>query len=299
MNPIMVLDCNYLCHKAKHTTGAMHYKGQSTGVIYGFLGQLFLLARTLRPSEIIFVWDDLESIRKVRYSFYKEKRKEHEIIEQDIEDYKQFNELKHNILKKIGFRNIFNQKGYEADDIMAKIAHDWECEQIIVTADDDILQLISDRVSLYNIKDKEIRDIAWLNAHKGITPAQWVQVKQIAGCNSDNVPGIMGVGEKTAIKYLRGELKETSKKYKDILNGTDIINRNEWLVKLPLPGCNTPTLQQDMFSVEGLRSVFKQFGFKKWLAQSIDEDWEIYFGKEKNKCSVGKGKRKKIATMGL
>jgi len=299
MQPIMVLDCNFLCHKARHTTGSMMYQGKSTGVIYGFLSQVFLLARILRPSETIFVWDNHNSIRKDRYPFYKEKRDEQEVTQQDIEDYAQFNQLRFDILPQIGFNNVFFQDGYEGDDIMAVLAQDWECHQVIVTSDDDMLQLISDRVCLYNIKERSKRDITWMQVHKGVTPSQWVQVKQIAGCTSDNVPGVVGVGEKTAIKYLLGELKETSKKYQDIQNNTKIIERNEWLVKLPLPGCETPTLQQDEFSVAALEDMFKEFGFKKWLLQSMAQDWEIYFGKEKNKRAVGKGKRKKIATMGL
>jgi 5'-3' exonuclease len=275
------------------------YKGKSTGVIYGFLSQLFLLGRTLRPSEIIFTWDGRHSLRKQKYPFYKEKRYEQELTEQDIEDFKQFDELKNEILYEIGFNNVFVQEGYEADDLMAKIARDWECEQLIVTSDDDILQLISNRVHLYNIKEKARRDLQWLRQHKGVTPAQWVMVKQIAGCKSDNVPGINGVGEKTAIKYILGQLKETSKKYKDIEAGKEIIKRNEWLVKLPLPGCVTPALQWDDFSVDALQRVFKRYGFRKWLAGSIEQDWEVYFGKEKNKRTGGQGKRKKIATMGL
>ena len=117
----------------------------------------------------------------------------------------QFKQLRKRILPRIGFNNNHLQTGYEADDLIAKYVKDNAEELVIASADNDLLQLLYFADFLNLSKNKLITSKSFFSEY-GILPAQWGMVKQIAGCSSDNVKGIQGVGEITAIKYLKGEL---------------------------------------------------------------------------------------------
>ena len=96
-----------------------------------------------------------------------------------------------------------------------------------------------------------------------IIPDQWGLVKCIAGCVTDEVPGIKGIGEKTVIKYLTGELKETTKAFKKIeKQKTKYIKRNYPLVVLPLEGTDNFKLRKDKISKEGWNEVVEKLGLK-------------------------------------
>lgn len=281
MQKILLIDANYLGHRARYTTGLLSYKDRPTGVIFGFLNQLFTLAKKTVPDEIVFVWDSRKSFRKEAYPFYKEKSKSHNGEGPDrelLDAFKQFQQLKKDILPQLGFTNNFMQSGYEADDLIASIVQEntIHSEYIVATSDDDLLQLL-DYCRIYNLgKDKYITKQQFVEDY-GIEPYQWVEVKKIAGCSSDNVPGVQGVGEKTAIKYLRKKLHPKTKTYSVIQASNDIIERNEWLVNLPLPGVEKPSIKTSNFDVSEMQTLCNSMGFSKMKNQL--DDWELLFSK--------------------
>ena len=89
-------------------------------------------------------------------------------------------------------------------------------------------------------------------------------VKIIAGCSTDEVPGVPGVGEKTAIKYLTGELDKHTKTFKKIATSASfpLYARNRKLIKLPMEGTHRFRLQDDELSEEGWRQVTKLLGMR-------------------------------------
>ena len=281
MRRILIIDSNYLCHRAIHTTGPLSHKGKPTGVIFGFLNQLYTLGQTVRPDEVVFVWDSRKSKRRQRYPFYKN-RGHNEPNEDLIAAFSQFSELRCHILPGLGFSNNFIQSGYEADDLIAKIVKE-ESEPKFITAsgDQDLYQLL-DYTEMFSMsKSSHIKQMTKriFTQEYGIKPLDWIKVKQIAGCPSDTVPGIKGVGEATAFKYILGQLNPESVKYKAIEAGRDIINRNEWLVKLPLPGTKKYEIDRSQFDKFRLRDLCKDLGFTKLLDDynRLDE-WNTYFG---------------------
>jgi len=212
--------------------------GQKTGVIYNFFRQVIATAKKFRPDLVVFADDSVRSKRKAIFPEYKEARKkraEDELAEQKLirkQIRSQIVTTKKWLLM-IGFQ-IFRASGLEADDIIANICLQYPDENIvIVSTDNDLYQLISPTVSIYNARKKELLTLDWFRDTYGIEPPQWAMVKQLAGCHTDSVPGIPGIGEKTALKYLRGELKSTTKAYKKIQEGQEIIERNKKLVALP------------------------------------------------------------------
>jgi len=276
MKPLLVIDCNYLAHRARFTTGPLSYKGQPTGVIFGFLNQLFSIGKEVMPENIIFTWDSRKSKRRRILPEYKMNRKQNdEGPDQEMLDaFHQFALLRKEILPGLGFKNNWMQPGYEADDLIA-VCCSPERSAVIASSDDDLLQLLSKQTCIYNLGRKEYYTKDKFVNEYGIKPKQWIEVKKIAGCSGDNVPGVPGVGEKTAIKYLRGELNPDTKTYQKIEQGRKIIERNEDLVSLPFPGTKGRLILPNVFDVGSLKSVCRQFGFTK-MTNNLD-DWKVVF----------------------
>ena len=266
----LILDCNYLAHRAKHVFGDLSYKGSVTGVVYGFLKDLITLSERFNTQRFVFCWDSKTSKREEIYPLYKAHRRAIEYTKEEQEFYKAFQSqmylLRTEYLPTIGFKNIFHQEGYESDDIIAAIAKGIIPkleEAIIVTADGDLFQCIRSNITMYNPATHKELTLSGFRKISRIHPKKWAKVKAIAGCTTDNVKGIVGVGGKSAIAYLRGELKHSHYRYKNIKAGwKDIVLRNRALVELPFKGTKTPKLIQDNISQKGWNKVTKKLGMK-------------------------------------
>jgi len=270
----IILDCNYLCHRAKHTTGDLSFGGSATGVIYGFLKSLSGFQDLFRTSNFVFCWDSKTSKRKEIYPEYKANRDKKEYTDEEIEFdrafRKQMKKLRTTYLPMIGFRNVFVQRGYESDDVIASICEhlDEREEAIIITSDKDLYQCICSNVSFYNPQTNKHLTLQGFKKQYGIHPHEWATMKSIAGCTTDNIKGIKGVGEKIAIKYLKGGLSE-GKKYFDIVdslyhpNGKITLFDENWvLVKLPFAGTKQFKLRRDKLSEAGWKRVVELLGMK-------------------------------------
>jgi 5'-3' exonuclease len=177
---------------------------------------------------------------------------------------KQMELLRTEYLRIIGFHNNFWQDGYESDDIIASVTKslvlDLE-EGIIITADQDLYQLIRPNVKWYNPRSRILVSLQRFKREFGIRPKQWAKVKAIAGCKSDNVLGVKGVGEKTALLYVKGELNESHKKYRAIkANWKSVVLRNKPLVLLPFKGTKSFALTKDFPTQKGWNKVTKALG---------------------------------------
>jgi 5'-3' exonuclease len=171
----------------------------------------------------------------------------------------------------LGFRNVFLVDGYESDDTIASIVFGKDPEKtIVVTSDNDLLQLL-DHCSLYSITKKQSTNKEVFQREYSIAPSEWVMVKAIAGCGSDNVPGIVGIGEKSAVSFLKGQLKGQRRGNIDLF--ADIIDRNIPLVKLPFQGCPTPKLRNNDLTIEKYKTICKQYGMESLLALKQIFEW--------------------------
>jgi 5'-3' exonuclease len=266
----LILDCNFLCHRLKYTMGSLEHGGTPTGVAYGFLKSIPVFQKQFNTPHIIFCWDSKTSKRRKIYYKYKQHRQDkyRDMEPKEIAFEKAFRKqmymLRKHYLPTIGYANVFVQRGCEGDDIIAAICHTMKMadEAIIISSDHDLYQLINSQVSFYNpIKGKILTAERFRNSY-GVEPFAWAQVKAIAGCSGDGVPGIKGVGELTALKYLRRELKTTSKAYQRINSTSGIakIRRNNKLVLLPLEGTQTPVLGEDDISSKGWNKVVRYLG---------------------------------------
>jgi 5'-3' exonuclease len=279
----VIIDSHYLAYKAWFTTGLLSYKEKPVGVIFGFINQIFTIGQFLKPDEMVFCWDSKKSIRRHHYPFYK--NRPHAESEMPIEDaFTQFDELREEILPTLGFCNNFRQAGYEADDLIAQIVKSKQkTKYIVVSSDDDLLQLLDDCI-IYNLGKGRIVTKDDLLTEYGVTPSQWVEVKKIAGCRSDTIPGVPGVAEITAANYLTGKLKADGKKYQTIKQYAteELLKRNDWLIRLPLPGTKLPEIKQSNFKKSELIKLCQRLGFTHLLNDPGKlEDWAWYFGERK------------------
>lgn len=272
--PVLLIDVSNMAHRAFHTTGGLSFNGDMTGILYGIFRDVVEFRELFNASKIAFCFDGGHDHRTKLYQKYKADRVERkqQMDEDELtarrELRKQIYRLRTSLLNEAGFRNVFWQEGYEADDIIA-----WVCENhwndfVIVSTDQDLFQcLVEGRVTIWNpITKKAITEKSFTEKY-GITPTLWANVKAIAGCSGDNVPGIQGVGEKTAAKFIAGRLKTTSLQYASIVANVTMIERNFGLVKLPFPGCGPFELNEDDVTERSWDKVMGALGMNSLLGR--------------------------------
>ena len=242
IRPWLLLDCNCLCHRAFHTFKNLSQDEIPTGLYFGFFRDITYLQRTLNTSNVAFFWDHGKSIRLERLSTYKESRqkKRDEMSPRDYKAYqvfyRQMNRIRQRILPDLGFNNVFSQHNYEADDLIANAVKENEIDAIIVSSDEDLFQLLDERTAIYNPhKQRTITEQMFIEKYD-ILPKHWAHVKAIAGCRSDDIPGVDGVGEKKAIAYIRNELPKHYAAYDNIVAESELIRSNMALTRLPYKG---------------------------------------------------------------
>lgn len=263
----LLVDCHAVAWRAAHAHMGLSSKGESTSVIFGFFQLLSIVGRDMDIDNTVFCWDSGRSKRKQLFPNYKKKPEETE-IDQDLfilkeETVRQINILREEVFPSLKYSDSFIVAGMEADDILASIVNAYPDEEfIIATGDDDILQLLSDKVSIYSLHRKRIITEEWFQKEYGISPKLWGDAKALMGCKSDNVPGIPGIGPSNAIKYLQGTLKPSTKAYEKICctEGKQIFERNCKLVKLPFYQLNI-SITNSTIRVSDLRELFKKYEF--------------------------------------
>ncbi len=257
----LLIDVSYLAWRAFYTTGQLSHDDMGTGVIFGILREVLYLQELFDTNYIAFCFDHGANLRRAQCATYKANR----VIQEGFDEVKrQLKLLRTKILKEAGFHNICYDKGYEADDIIASICRDLQKNQsaIVVSADHDLYQLLGSQVKIWNPQKKEMLTIEKFTEEWGMEPTAWVDVKCIAGCSSDNIAGIHGVGEKTAAKFLNGKLNANSKGFKSIVSGNSVWKKNRSLIQLPYPGVKKFVLRVNEVTPEKWNAVAKQLGMK-------------------------------------
>lgn len=266
------MDTSALMHSAKYGLGKKltHNKIQ-TGMIYGFLLKLQLVVSRTQPDIVVFALDSRKSRRTKIYPEYKEQRHKNKTEndkELDVSIYKQFDIITKHVIPGLGYRNNFQVRGLEADDIIASICKTHKQDEIIIASNDgDLYQLLTKRVSMFLTRNNSFFTRSDFLSKYRIKPKTWKYIKSIAGCTSDNVKGIKGVGETRAIAYCKGELPEHYKSYKAIKSkeGKRIVKRNKRLVWLPFKGTPEFTLKPNRVTKRGIEKIAKEYNMQSIL----------------------------------
>jgi len=204
---LIIVDSNSLLHRAFHALPPLSTKsGQETGAIYGFLLTLFKAINDLRANYIVACFDTkAPTFRHERFQEYKAQRpKTPDGIVSQIPIAKE-------VLQAFKIP-VFAKEGFEADDLIATISklsqeQDKSLQVYILSGDLDNLQLVNEKVKVYTlgrgIKDTVIYDINKVRERFGVEPEQMIDFKALTGDPSDNVPGVRGIGKKTAAEIIQ------------------------------------------------------------------------------------------------
>lgn len=278
--PLILIDANNVSHIALHSMGELSFLDMKTGVIFGFFIRLLKLWDEFKSNQFIFCWDSRKRFRSAIYPEYKKgpSRSTSTTPEERVIISKQMEELRCEILPTLGFKNILHQTGYEADDLITKAVLEYKREFIVVSTDKDLFQLLTVAAChfIYNtVTGKKMTRDLFQKTYQ-IEPFEWVKVKALAGDPSDNISGVPGIGEKSAIAFVLDELK--GKKLQDIHKARDIIERNLKLVRLPYnqPGfpLTISDLQPDDLSVDRFIDIFDHYGFQSFLRSDKLDKWK-------------------------
>lgn len=270
-NPLLIIDTNYLCHRAFHALGDLRYGDVGIGAVYGVLRDIVGLQEMFKTNRCVFAFDAKPPLRrhKVLPAYKSSRRKRHEgESAEDKEARADFIEqvrlLRTDYLPAAGFNNVFHTPGFEADDIIARVAQGVRVpdEAVIVASDQDLWQCIRPHIWCWSPHNSRGMDQDRFLKEWGLLPRQWVKVKAIAGCSTDDIPGVPGVGEKTAAKWLRGELGAGTKKSEAIVANYKLYGGNIKLVKLPFEGTPKYDIVPDCVTEEKWQALTDRLGMR-------------------------------------
>lgn len=200
---IVLIDTMALVHRAFHAIPFLATKqGELTNAVFGFTSTVLSVVADLQPDYIAAAFDLPEpTVRHEQFADYKATRQK-----APDELRSQFGRVRE-VIQTLGIP-IYERAGFEADDVIGTLAkrasQEHGVEVYVVTGDRDSLQLVSDRVFIYMLKwrpggrETITYTPALLHEQVGLTPTEFIEYKALVGDTSDNIPGVPGIGEKTA-----------------------------------------------------------------------------------------------------
>lgn len=285
---LLLIDTFYFLHRSFHAfpQDFQTSKGEPTGMVYGFSQVLLNSISDLSPTHIACGWEseELPSFRKELYAEYQATR-----VKAEPEAEKLFWDQIPRIEQIIEAFNIprVSSNGFEGDDVLGTMAYkgaEQSAFVVIATADQDMLQLINDKIFVFRpakppYVKKTIFDKNTFVEKYGFEPKQMIDYKSLRGDPSDNIPGVKGIGDKTA-----KELLKQFKSIEEIYENLDKIEKESIRKKLieykddaflskqlatiianiPLD-FNLKDCEVHDFNVEKVRKLFEELEFKSLL----------------------------------
>lgn len=200
---LLIIDSNSIIYRAYYALPPLTIKeGENVAAVYGFFLMLFRVIKEFQPTFIAACFDVKgPTFRHEKYKEYKAKRPP---TPPDL--ISQMGRVK----EALAFFNmpIFEKQGFEADDLIGTISRLANTEIIILSGDTDTLQLVDEKTKVYNIK-KGVKDTilydepAVREKYQGLSPKNLLDFRALKGDPSDNITGVKGIGEKTAIELIK------------------------------------------------------------------------------------------------
>ena len=212
MKRLVLIDGKSVFYRGYYAMGALSLAdGTPTGGVYGFAAIAMEIVKKLDPTKVVVAWDSKTSVSKRRaiYPEYKAGR-----VKPGEDFYAQI-PLLEELIKGLGW-NFVEIDNYEADDIIGSLSlqadetldekGNCDYETYIISSDLDMLQIVDENTHMWRIlkgfSNIEKIDVAEIEAKYGIKKSQFLDLKSLKGDSSDNIPGVPGIGEKTAAKLL-------------------------------------------------------------------------------------------------
>jgi DNA polymerase-1 len=253
-------------------------KGEPTNATYGFVSTLLKILREEKPDGLVACFDlPGPTHRHEAYADYKAQRKPMP------EDLRPQVARVHQILRLMGIPAV-ESPGFEADDCIAAVAERGRkagFEVVICSRDKDLEQLVGPGVTMLDTKTFEHLDAEGIRKRRGVDPPQMVDVLALMGDASDNIPGVPGVGPKTATKLIaeygsldnllahadeiKGKIGESLRAHReDALRSRALVQLSaEAPLDIDVAACRTPT----SFNREAIVGLFRELGFNKFIEE--------------------------------
>ncbi len=281
----MLIDGNSILNRAFYALPLLTNKeGVYTNAVYGFLNIFFKFYEEEKPDYIGVAFDlPKPTFRHIKFEAYKGTRKGMP------DELKVQLPLIKEVLTKMKIK-IYELEGYEADDVLGTLASKADKEGIIpviISGDRDLLQLATDKIKIRIPKTKsgktEVEDYLAEDVFNiyGVTPKEFIEVKALMGDSSDNVPGVPGIGEKTAVKIIsqyksvenaieNAQNIKPKRASQNIIEFKDQALESKFLVTIvtdaPIEFNKGEALADDIFNEEAY-SIFKDNDFKSILTR--------------------------------
>ncbi|MGI2098314.1 DNA polymerase I [Shewanella glacialipiscicola] len=287
-NPLVLVDGSSYLYRAYYAPPHLtNSKGEATGAVYGVVNMLRSLLTRYQPSHIAVIFDAKgKTFRNDMYSEYKAQRPPMP------DDLRSQIEPLHRIIRALGLP-LISISGVEADDVIGTIARQASLESravLISTGDKDMAQLVDENVTLINTMTDTIMGPEEVATKFGVGPDRIIDLLALMGDKADNIPGLPGVGEKTALAMLTGAgsvsnlLAEPEKVAKLGFRGSKTmaakIIENADMLKLSYELATIKTdveLEQDWHELtikpadkDELIKCYGEMEFKRWLAEVLD-----------------------------
>ncbi|GAB7262939.1 DNA polymerase I [Dickeya ananatis] len=290
-NPLILVDGSSYLYRAYHAFPPLtNAAGEPTGAMYGVLNMLRSLLQQYHPSHVAVVFDAKgKTFRDDLFEHYKSHRPPMP------DDLRAQIEPLHRMVKAMGLP-LLSVSGVEADDVIGTLAQQAERAGkpvLISTGDKDMAQLVTPQITLINTMNNTILGPDEVCAKYGIPPSLIIDFLALMGDSSDNIPGVPGVGEKTAQALLQGvggldalygnldriagltfrgakTMAAKLEQHKDVAYLSYQLATIKTDVKLEL-GCEQLTVNEP--DVTELRELFARYEFKRWLADVEDGKW--------------------------
>ncbi len=275
-NKLLLIDGNSLTYRAFFALPPMtDAQGRNTNAAYGFTMMLLKLLEEEQPTHMLVAFD--ASSETFRHDVYQEYKGSREKTPSELRE--QF-PIVRDICEALGIQ-MMELHRYEADDLIGTLARTMPADRTrIVTGDKDLLQLVTDQVEVL-ITKRGITDVQCMTedlfaeTYGGLKPIQMIDLKGLMGDKSDNIPGIPGIGEKTAIKLISAygsveglyeHVEDLKGKQKEkVIANEDLARLSKELatIKLDVPlDVTLPDLQISDVDTQVPYSLFQSLGFK-------------------------------------
>ena len=294
---LIIIDSNAIIHRAYHALPPLKTKkGELVNAVYGFLLIFLRVIKEFKPEFIVATFDfPAPNFRHQKYKLYKANRPEY-----PKEFYQQIPKIKE-ILENFNIQ-VFEKKGYEADDLIGTIAKLVpkkqifpKIETIILTGDLDLLQLVNKNTKSYTLR-RGVKDAVLYDEEKveeryqGLFPEQLADFRALRGDPSDNIPGVLGIGEKTAISLIKDfgsleniyeELSKNSQKaekIKPLLRKKLLDYKEQAFVSKMLAeirqdapiGFNLDKCRWGNYDKEKIIKIFREYNFKTLISRLLE-----------------------------
>lgn len=299
-NKFLLIDAHAIIHRAYHAfpPNISTRKGTQVNAVYGFTSILLGVLKKFDPKYVICAFDSKgPTVRHKKFEEYKATRKkpDDEMIEQIP--------IIHRIVKAFNIP-IFMKQGYEADDILGTLVNEEdtdELEKIIVTGDQDIFQLVDEGTEVFlsgtKFSKSKLYGIKEVKDKFGFSPDFVIDYKALKGDPSDNIPGIKGVGDKTA-KKLIGNFGHLDDIYKNLekVESKSVRNKLEKAEDTAYLSKELATIIKNVpirfklndaelkdFDPEEVKKIFVELEFKSLMRKIPESNHQVPLGESKKK----------------